>query len=70
MKNMRESLLAVGVATAILGQAAQAETDAERIERLEALVEQQQKMLEALTDEVREGGGVEPGTPAGHRYGR
>jgi hypothetical protein len=51
---MRESLLAVGVATAILGQAAQAETDAERIERLEALVEQQQKMLEALTDEVRE----------------
>ena len=54
MKKMRKSLLAVSVVAAMTSQAALAETEAERIKRLEAMVEQQQKMLETLTQEVRQ----------------
>ena len=54
MRIMRKSLIAVGVAAALASQAALAETDAERIKRLEAMVEQQQKMLETLTEEVKQ----------------
>ena len=54
MNNIRKTLLSVGVMAAMTSQAAIAETDEERIKRLEAMVEQQQQMLEALTNEVRQ----------------
>jgi len=53
MKTLPKSSIAVGVAAAMSSQAVVAETDEERIRRLESIVEKQRQMLQALTDEVR-----------------
>ena len=54
MNKLCKSLLSISVMAAMTSQSALAETDAERIRKLEAIVEQQQQMLEALTDEMRQ----------------
>jgi hypothetical protein len=53
MKTLPKSSIAVGVAASMSSQAVVAETDEERIRRLESIVEKQRQMLQALTDEVR-----------------
>ena len=60
MPRFRLAILAVAVASATLSSAIEAATDEERIRRLEAIVEKQQQMIEALTDEVRQLRGEQP----------
>ena len=45
MKRMRKSILAVSVVAAMTSQVAMAETDAERVKRLEAMVEQSDRRV-------------------------